>query len=56
LDLLPKTAEVVLPLPRGIQVAGGFVEIDPDGRLEEITLSNNRAPLPEAVFLDTPSR
>ena len=53
LDLLPKTAEVVLPLPRGIQVAGGFVEIDPDGRLEEITLSNNRAPLPEAVFVDT---
>jgi hypothetical protein len=54
-DLLPRTIDVVLPLPRGIQLAGGFVELDPEDRLEEITKANNRAPLSEAVFVDTPA-
>jgi hypothetical protein len=40
-DLLPKTAVVTLALPGGARPAGGSVEIDPDGRLLEITTCNN---------------
>jgi hypothetical protein len=40
-DLHPKTAEVILKLPRGIKTAAGAVEIDPAGASEEITRANN---------------
>lgn len=52
-DLLPKTADVVLSLPRGVQIAGGSVEINPDGQFEEITTLNNRVPLLEAILVNT---
>ena len=44
-DLYPKTADVVLSLPAGINVTGGTVEIDPDHRVEEITRLNNTVKL-----------
>ena len=40
-DLMPKTTEVILRLPAGINPVGGRVEIDPDHKLEEITAQNN---------------
>ncbi len=40
-DLIPKTVEVLLTLPTDAARAGLTVEIDPDGRLEEITRLNN---------------
>jgi hypothetical protein len=40
-DLNPKTTEVVLTLPEGVDINGGTVEIDPDHRVEEITRLNN---------------
>ncbi|HVS50991.1 MAG TPA: LamG-like jellyroll fold domain-containing protein [Opitutaceae bacterium] len=40
-DLLPKTAEVTLPLPAGFSSTGATVELDPDHQLEEITTRNN---------------
>ena len=49
-DLLPKTAEVVLSLPHGTQIAGGSVEIDPENRLQEITRQNNRVLLPATAW------
>jgi hypothetical protein len=44
-DLLPKTAEIILPFSEGTSAAGGTVEIDPDHAIEEITLLNNTAKL-----------
>ena len=44
-DLLPKTAEVVIPLPAGLDFVGGTVEIDPDRQLGEITTLNNSVKL-----------
>jgi hypothetical protein len=41
IDLYPKTADVALTLPAGVDASGGTVEIDPDHRLEEITRLNN---------------
>jgi concanavalin A-like lectin/glucanase superfamily protein len=41
LDLLPKTAEVSLTAPSGVNLDGGSVCIDPDRKLEEITTRNN---------------
>jgi len=41
LDLVPRTADVALALPAGVATAGGSVEVDPDGRLREITRRNN---------------
>jgi len=49
-DLLPKTAEVVLLLPHGMQMAGGSVEVDPENQLQEITRLNNRVLLPATVW------
>jgi hypothetical protein len=49
-DLLPKTAEVVLLLPHGMQMAGGSVEVDPENQLQEITRLNNRILLPATVW------
>jgi hypothetical protein len=49
-DLLPRTAEVVLPLPHGTQIAGGSVEVDPENQLQEITRLNNRVLLPATVL------
>jgi hypothetical protein len=45
LDLYPKTTDVVLTLPEGVEATGGTVEIDPDHRLEEITRLNNAVKL-----------
>ncbi len=44
-DLFPKTEEIRLTLPGGASAAGGSVEIDPDHRLEEITIRNNAVKL-----------
>ncbi|MSU66785.1 MAG: LamG domain-containing protein [Opitutus sp.] len=41
-DLQPKTEEIILRLPTGAPPHEGFVEIDPDEQLEEITRRNNR--------------
>jgi hypothetical protein len=41
IDLLPKTAEVVITLPVGVPTENGTVEIDPERTIEEITLLNN---------------
>jgi hypothetical protein len=40
-DLYPRTSEVVLILPAGSSAGAGSIEIDPDGRIEEITRLNN---------------
>lgn len=40
-DLWPKTTTVTLPIPAGIDLHGGVVEIDPEHQLEEITVRNN---------------
>jgi Concanavalin A-like lectin/glucanases superfamily len=40
-DLFPRAEMVTLPLPRGTDIAGGTVVIDPDGQLLEITRINN---------------
>jgi hypothetical protein len=44
-DLYPKTTDIVLTLPEGVEATGGAVEIDPDHRLEEITRLNNAVKL-----------
>lgn len=44
-DLVPKTADILLPLPAGSSTTGTRVEIDPDHRLEEITTRNNAVSL-----------
>jgi hypothetical protein len=36
-DLFPKTADVVLNLPKGAELEGGSLEIDPEHKLEQIT-------------------
>jgi hypothetical protein len=41
IDLVPKTADVVISLPAGSQLTGGSVELDPDHQFEEITEANN---------------
>ncbi|HET7535307.1 MAG TPA: hypothetical protein VFJ90_02565, partial [Candidatus Didemnitutus sp.] len=41
LDLFPKTADIVLTLPSEVKAGGLTIEIDPDGKLEEITRLNN---------------
>jgi len=41
-DLSPKTVDVALPLPPGIELSGGTVELDPDDRLRQITRRNDR--------------
>ncbi len=46
LDLQPKTAAVSLPVPEGVAIEGGTVEIDPDHRLTEITSLNNVVRIP----------
>ena len=46
LDLLPKTAEVILELPEGFTPGWDTVVLDPDNRLEEITRRNNTVRLP----------
>ena len=40
-DLYPKTMDVILTLPAGVEATGGSVEIDPDHQIEEITRLNN---------------
>lgn len=45
-DLLPKTADVVLPLPSNASWKGGSVTVEIGGDLPEITLRNNRVELP----------
>lgn len=42
LDLLPKTADVVLAVPAGMNAKGCSVQIDPQGKLTEITKANNK--------------
>ena len=49
-DLLPRTAEVILLLPHGTQIAGGSVEVDPENQLREITRLNNRVLLPASAL------
>ena len=44
-DLLPKTATVILKLPKGINLHDCTVEIDPFRQLEEITTLNNTVKL-----------
>lgn len=44
-DLLPQTVKVTLPIPRGAEIRGGGVVIDPDASLKEITRMNNRVGL-----------
>jgi len=44
-DLFPKTKEVRLKLPAGTTIEGGSVELDPAGKLEEITTLNNSVKL-----------
>ncbi|MCX6952858.1 MAG: hypothetical protein NTV51_11940, partial [Verrucomicrobia bacterium] len=44
-DLIPKTIEILLPLPLGFDLAGSMVEIDPEHRLTEITTCNNTVKL-----------
>jgi catechol 2,3-dioxygenase-like lactoylglutathione lyase family enzyme len=45
LDLTPKTVEVVLPLPPGMNIDGCSVVVDPEHDMNEITLANNRVDL-----------
>jgi hypothetical protein len=45
IDLLPKTAAVVLTLPAGADWKGGSVTVESSGKLPEITQMNNRVPL-----------
>ncbi len=42
LDLFPVITEVLLPVAEGLDLKGYTVEIDPDGKLLEITRENNR--------------
>ncbi len=44
-DLVPKTAELTLPLPKGVSLKGGSIEIQPADGVEEITALNNRVRL-----------
>jgi hypothetical protein len=44
-DLLPKNANVTIPLPAGVDPSGCSVVIDPDAKLTEITRLNNRVGL-----------
>jgi hypothetical protein len=41
LDLLPKTADVVLPVPAGVDPVGGTVELDPERKIPQITRRND---------------
>lgn len=44
-DLIPKTADVVIKLPARTNLKGCTLQIDPDGKLGEITAINNRVSL-----------
>jgi len=44
-DLLPKTVDVGLVLPAGASLQNATVEIDPEHRVEEITVRNNTVQL-----------
>ncbi len=44
-DLTPKTANITLTIPAGMQTEGTSVVIDPGVNVEEITARNNRVPL-----------
>ncbi len=45
LDLEPKTAEIWLTLPDGMNATGGTIEINPEQSVEEITRLNNTVKL-----------
>jgi hypothetical protein len=45
LDLMPKTAKVILRIPAGANVKGGSVVLDPDRAMKEITRVNNQVKL-----------
>ena len=46
LDLQPRTATVELVLPAGFDYRGASVRVVQEGEVEEVTLLNNRLPLP----------
>jgi hypothetical protein len=45
LELLPKSVEVVLPLPTGVDTKRGVVQIDPDRKIGQITRRNDTVEL-----------
>jgi len=45
-DLHPRTLTLELPLPAGFDRRGASVRVLQDGDAEEVTLLNNRLPLP----------
>jgi hypothetical protein len=45
LDLMPRRSEVILAIPPGTDLRGCSVQIDPDGKITEVTLANNRIEL-----------
>ncbi len=46
-DLQPKTAQVRLPLPAGLDISGAQLRLITDGQVPEVTLRNNRVGLPQ---------
>jgi catechol 2,3-dioxygenase-like lactoylglutathione lyase family enzyme len=50
-DLLPKYAEVLLTIPPTTDLHKCSIQIDPEKKLNEITLMNNRIDLNESVFM-----
>jgi glyoxylase I family protein len=50
-DLVPKTAEVVLTMPSGVDPKKCSILIDPDKKLNEVTLKNNSLTVKESMTM-----
>ena len=50
-DLIPKTAEVKLTVPFGVDVMNCSIKIDPDKKLNEVTILNNSLTIKECMTM-----
>jgi uncharacterized glyoxalase superfamily protein PhnB len=55
-DLTPKFADILLPVPPSVNLQNCSVQVDPEHKLNEITLTNNVIDLKESFFMTTDSQ
>ena len=49
IDLIPKTVEVMLTVPPSVDLMNCSISIDPDKKLNEVTVQNNSLTLKESM-------